>query len=41
VGERAVDDAGDLAGLLLLPLLVLTAVVLVVRRSDRRTAQDR
>ena len=35
------EEVGALAGLVLLPVLVLTAVVLVVRRSDRRAAQDR
>ena len=41
IGSCPVEEVGALAGLILLPLLVLTAVVLVVRRSDRRTAQDR
>ena len=41
IGSLPVEEVGALAGLLLLPVLVLTAVVLVVRRLDRRAAQDR
>lgn len=41
IGSLPVEEVGALAGLVLLPVLVLTAVVLVVRRSDRRAAQDR
>ncbi|MDQ3663848.1 MAG: hypothetical protein M3353_04215 [Actinomycetota bacterium] len=41
VGASPVEEIGALAGLVLFPVLVLTAVVLVVRRLDRRAAQGR